>query len=396
MSDSGVVIVGGGLAAQRCSESLRKLDYDGRITILCGEDVRPYDRPPLSKAVLAGEQPTDELAFRPQDWYDAQAIELAMGKKASALHADRHAVELEDGSEVRYEKLLIATGSSPRRLPLLDGPPNVLTLRDAGDAVALNKAMVPGAKLIIIGAGFIGQEVASTARKLGTEVTILEAMPQPLTAILGPELGSWFADMHREEGVKVLCSTMATEVELDDEGRVTALLTDDGLRLECDVVVVGIGVAAADEWLHGSELDGGIKIDAGGRTAAEDVFAAGDVASQLDPYSGDYARSEHWESAGRQGVAAARTMLGLELANPSLASFWSDQYGLRVQYLGYSAGADSFEIDGEPGDRNFSAIWKSGGRPIGALLVDRQRHLPGWRREINESLKSHHFKEKIA
>ncbi|MBK5229695.1 MAG: FAD-dependent oxidoreductase [Thermoleophilia bacterium] len=396
MSNEDVVIVGGGLAAQRCCETLRRGGHDGSITIVCGETSRPYDRPPLSKNVLAGQQSVDDLAFRPADWYDEQDVELLLGKPATALDTSRRTVVLHDGGEVSYDKLLIATGSTPRRLPLLDGYPNVLTLRDVDDALTLKRAIAPGVRLIVIGAGFIGQEVAATARKLGAEVTILEALPEPLVGILGPELGSWFAQVHREEGVQVLCSTTATEVELDADGRVEALVTNDGRRLECDVIVVGIGVVAADTWLADSELSGGIEIDELGRTSLPGVFAAGDVARQVDPYLGVHARSEHWESAGRQGVAAARAMLGQDVASSPPASFWSDQYGLRIQYLGYSANADSVMIDGDPFSRNFSAVWKHGDRPIGALLVNRQRLLPQLRRDIHESLQIHHEKEQVA
>jgi 3-phenylpropionate/trans-cinnamate dioxygenase ferredoxin reductase component len=388
MNTKGVVIIGGGLAAQRCCETLRKDGFTEPVTIVCGESKRPYDRPPLSKAVLAGEQPVEELAFRPPEWYDEQRVELLLGRAATGLDADARTVALNDGTDLPYDKLLIATGAVPRRLPMFDGRPNVLTLRDADDAIALNKAILPGTRLVVIGAGFIGQEVAATARKIGAEVTILEAMPEPLVGILGAEIGAWFAQMHREEGVRVLCSTTATEIVAGPDGRVETLVTDDGQRLESDVVVVGIGVVPADDWLAQSELAGGVEIDGLGRTKLPGVYAAGDVARQLDPHSGTYLRSEHWESAGRQGVAAARAMLGQEVSPAPPASFWSDQYGLRIQYLGHAADVDSFEIDGDPAARNFSAVWKSGDRTVGALLVDRQRHLPAMRREIHESMQT--------
>lgn len=396
MKSKSVVIVGGGLAAQRCCETLRKGGFAEPVVIVCGESRRPYDRPPLSKAVLAGEQPVEELAFRPPGWYDEQRVELLLGRAATGLDAANQTVALDDGTDLSYNKLLIATGAVPRRLPMFGGRPNVFTLRDADDAIALNKAIEPSTRLVVIGAGFIGQEVAATARKIGAEVTILEAMSEPLVGILGAELGSWFAQMHREEGVNVLCSTTATEIVAGADARIEALITDDGRRLECDVVVVGIGVAPADAWLVESELSDGVEIDGLGRTLVPDVFAAGDVARQLDPRSGTYVRSEHWESAGRQGIAAARAMLGQEVAPSPPASFWSDQYGLRIQYLGHSADADSFEIDGDPAARNFSAVWKSGSRTVGALLVDRQRHLPRLRREIHESLQVHRQKEKTT
>ena len=381
-----IVIAGGGLAAQRAIETLRRNAHEGPITVLCGEPLRPYDRPPLSKAVLAGELDAADLTFRPDEWYAEKGVELRLGRHAVGLEPDAHKVVTDDGSELAYDKLLIATGSEPRRFELLDGRPNVLPLRTAGDSRELGRMLTTGARLVIVGAGFIGQEVAATARKLGCTVTMLEAMPQPLVGLLGEELGGWFADLHRAEGVDVRCLTTVTDIVEGPDGRVDAVITGHGDQINCDAVVVGIGVVPADGWLAGTDLGpGGVEIDAAGRTAVDDVFAAGDVARPFDERVGARVRSEHWEAAGRQGAAAARAMLGLDVPMPPIASFWSDQYGMRIQQLGYPHLADGQEEDGDRDARDFSVTWTRGGEPVGGLLVGRPRGLPVLRQAVEQT-----------
>lgn len=378
-----IVIAGGGLAAQRAVETLRRNGHEGPVTVLCGEPLRPYDRPPLSKDVLAGDTDAASLTFRPDEWYAEQEIELRLGRHAVGLEPDAHKVVLDDGDELGYDRLLIATGSEARRFELLDGRPNVLSLRTAGDARELRAMLVEGARLVIVGAGFIGMEVAATARKLGVQVTMLEAMPQPLVGLLGEDLGAWFADMHRAEGVDVRCLTTATDIVEGPDGRVDALITGHGDQIDCDAVVVGIGVLPADGWLAGSGLGpGGVEIDAAGRTAVPDVFAAGDVARPFDERVGARVRSEHWEAAGRQGMSAAKAMLGLDVPPPPIASFWSDQYGMRVQQVGYPHLADGQEEDGDRAARDFTVTWTRGGAPVGGLLVGRPRGLPALRQAV--------------
>ena len=385
-----IVIAGGGLAAQRCCETLRRAGHAGPITIACGEPIAPYDRPPLSKEVLAGDLDIGALGLRQAGWYAERGVELLLGRPAAALHAERHELELLDGSRLGYDRLLIATGAEPRRLPLFDGAPNVHVLRTAADARRLQAALRPGARLLVVGAGFIGQEVAAAARKLGVAVTLLEAMDAPLAGLLGDELGTWFADLHREEGVDVRCGVTAVDTVRDDRGRVTGVVTGDGEILSCDLALVGVGVVPADGWLAGSGLGGGgVECDDAGRTALPDVFAAGDVARPYDHFAGAHVRSEHWEAAARQGAAAARAMAGLEPVAAPLASFWSDQYGLRIQYVGYASLGDAVELDADPAERDFTAVWRRGGRPVAALLVGRPRELPRARQLIQETLEHH-------
>ncbi len=379
----GVVIAGGGLAAQRCAETLRRKGYGGRIRIAAAEPVAPYDRPPLSKELLAGEVDGASLAYRPLGWYRDQQVELLLGRRAVGLDAARRRLHVDGGSELRYDDLLIATGSRARRLPDAEGFANVHMLRDLADARALRRAVIrPGAHLAVIGAGFIGQEVAATARSLGAEVTIVEAAAAPLDALLGSDLGHWFSQLHRDEGVRVLCATTVSVFHGRDA--VEEIELADGRRLPCDAVVVGIGVVPATEWLQGSGLPaaGGIPVAAGGRTALPHVYAAGDVASPFDEHAGAHVRSEHWEAAARAGTDAARAMLGLEPGRHTQSSFWSDQYGLRIQYVGHARDGDVVEIDGVPAERDFTAVYRRAGRPVAALLVGRPHALPEVRRSI--------------
>jgi NADPH-dependent 2,4-dienoyl-CoA reductase/sulfur reductase-like enzyme len=377
-----VVIVGGGLAGQRCAETLRRQGYEAPIQIVCSERHPPYDRPPLSKQILSGEHALDSLAFRPQDWYEHHEVELLLGVSAAGLWTSERRVSLSDGSSLRYSKLLIATGSRPRVLPMLGGFQNVSTLRTIDDACALSAVLLERPRLAIVGAGFVGQEVAATARALGAEVTMIEAAPCPLIGVLGTELGEWFARMHGDEGVDVITGATVTRVRAN--GDVRALELSSGRAVETDHVVVGVGVEPELQWLAGSGLDvrRGVPVDPHGRTGIEDVFAAGDAAATYDPLAGGHVPGSHWEAAGRQGTRAARAMLGLEPGAAPVTSFWTDQYGLRIQYLGHARLADSLEIDGRLEERNFTATFTRAGRPVAALIVNRPRSLPAARKAI--------------
>jgi NADPH-dependent 2,4-dienoyl-CoA reductase/sulfur reductase-like enzyme len=363
MSD-GIVIAGGGLAGQRCAETLRRAGYEGRLRMLCGEPRPPYDRPPLSKAVLAGADAEDGLGLRPASWYADHGVELLLGARAAALDCARRVVTLDGAHALGYEQLLIATGSRPRRLALLDGFANVHTLRTVDDARALRAALAAGGRLVIVGAGFIGQEVAAAAAKAGVHTTLVELGDAPLAALLGPAVGTWFADLHRSEGVDVLLGASVTGAA--GGHRVERLTLSDGRQLACDHVLVGIGVDPDLGWLAGSGLDPAVvRIGADGHTGAPGVFAAGDATG-----------GGHWESAARQGTAAARAMLGLGSPRPAAASFWSDLYDTRVHYLGHARSADATTIDGDPARRDFSVTFTRAGAPVAVLLVGRPHELP--------------------
>jgi NADPH-dependent 2,4-dienoyl-CoA reductase/sulfur reductase-like enzyme len=382
MKDHGVLIVGGGLAAQRCAETLRRRGYEGAVRMACAEPDPPYDRPPLSKELLAGAVEEESIEYRPSWWYEEKQVELLLGARAEALDPQARTVTLDSGTELGYEKLLIATGSAARRLPFLAGFENVHALRTIADARGLRDELVPGARLAIVGAGFIGQEVAATARKLGIEVTMIEALPTPLAPILGEQLGTWFADLHRGEGVRVLTGAMLESARGRD-GRVEELTLAGGESVACDAALVGVGTVPATEWLRGSGLDEkGVRTDAAGRTCLPGVFAAGDASVPFDPRFGSHARTEHWDAAAWQGAAAAKAMLGEYPGTPPLPSFWSDQYGLRIQYVGHAHHSNAVVVEGDPAERDFEAVFTRSGVPVAGLTVDRPRAIPALKKRI--------------
>lgn len=382
MKDAGVVIVGGGLAGQRCAEALRRNGYEQSIRIVCAEPDAPYDRPPLSKEVLAGSMDAGEVSFRPNWWYEEKRVELLLGCRAESLDAAGRTVTLEGGSRLRYGKLLIATGSTARSLPFLAGHGNVHTLRTLADARRLREDLAPGSRLAIIGAGFIGQEVAATALAAGVEVTVIEALPTPLAGIVGERVGAWFAELHREEGIDMRLSTMIEGARGSDS--VEELVLAGGGRIACDSVLVGVGSAPATDWLRGSGLEEtGVKTDVAGRTRLPDVYAAGDAAASFDPRFGVYSRTEHWDAASWQGSAVAKAMLGRYPGTPPLPSFWSDQHGLRIHYVGHAHHADGVFFEGDPRERDFVAVFTRDAVPVAGLAVGRPRSVPELRRRID-------------
>jgi NADPH-dependent 2,4-dienoyl-CoA reductase/sulfur reductase-like enzyme len=381
MEDQGILIVGGGLAAQRCAETLRRRGYEGPVRMVCAEPDPPYDRPPLSKELLAGAVEEESAAFQPAWWYEEKQVELLLGARAETLQPEDRTVQLDSGVELRYEKLLIATGSAARRLPFLDGYENVHALRTIADARLLRAELAPGARLTIVGAGFIGLEVAATARRLGVEVTMIEALETPLAPILGEEVGAWFADLHRSEGVRVMTGAMLEGAR--GNGRVEELTLAGGKQVACDAVVVGVGTMPATAWLRGSGLDeSGVRTDTSGRTTLPGVFAAGDASVPFDPRFGAHARTEHWDAAAWQGAAVAQAMLGEYPGTPPLPSFWSDQYGLRIQYVGHAHHADAVVVEGEPAERDFEVTFTRDGVPIAGLAVGRPRAIPAMKKGI--------------
>ena len=334
-----------------------------------------------------GELPEGGLALRPPSWYEERRVDLLLDTRAVRLDPERREVELSRGRPLRFDALLIATGSRARMLPALEAYENVGVLRTLDDALALRRALGPGSRLAVVGAGFIGLEAASSATALGAQVTILEALDAPLAGVLGSQLGRWFADLHRAKGATVLLRTHVEGVR--GRRRVRALDLADGRRVACDHVLVGVGVDPDTRWLEGAGLDkGGVPVDPQGHTAAPDVYAAGDAALAYEPALARHLRTDHWEAAARQGVAAARAMLGLEPVRTPLPSFWSDQHGVRIQYFGHADLADEITVEGQPGDRRFAVAYTRRGRPVGVLTVDEPRAFARLRKEIERTYAS--------
>jgi 3-phenylpropionate/trans-cinnamate dioxygenase ferredoxin reductase component len=386
MSPREIVLVGGGLATTRCARTLRSKGYDGRLTMLCGEDHAPYDRPPLSKAQLATPDPQPAW-LRPEGWWAENDVELRLGSPAVRLLAGERRLRLQDGSELPYDRLLVATGATPRPAPgALAQASNVHTLRDLADTRRLHAELVPGARLIVIGAGLIGLEVAATAHALGCAVTVLEAAPHPLARALPRALADWLVDLHRRRGVTVELDVRVATVE-QHAGRVSALTLDDGRTLGCDVVLAAIGVEPHTGWLAGSPLPdrGGIPVDAGGRTALPDVLAAGDCALTPDLANGLPRRSDHWEAAVHTGRAVALSMLDLPAGPTPPPGFWTDQHGIRVQVVGEAARADAMQLDGSLDADDFHAHLTRDGRLVAGAAADRPRALPAFRKRLTQT-----------
>jgi 3-phenylpropionate/trans-cinnamate dioxygenase ferredoxin reductase subunit len=383
MSDR-IVIAGGGLAGQRCVETLRRCGCEQDIVMVCAEPHRPYDRPPLSKSVLHDPHADQTLFFRSAEWYAQNSVRLLLGVRARRLHHEAKLLELSNGSSVAYGKLLVATGARPRRVAMFDRFANVTSLRTLDDACRLRGAFVAGARLLIVGAGFIGQEAASAARQAGVDTAVVEAANAPLASALGPELGAWFSELNRRNGVELFLGEQV--VAVGGEHRVDSVTLAGGRTVACDHVLLGVGVEPDLGWLDAHAFDRrGVRTDSAGQTAIPDVYAAGDSAATFDPLLGAHVVGGHWESAARQGARAARAMIGLDPGPVSVSSFWSDLYGTRIQYLGHASLADEMTIDGDPAGSRFTATFTRQERPVAVLIAGRPELLPQARALLMEA-----------
>jgi NADPH-dependent 2,4-dienoyl-CoA reductase/sulfur reductase-like enzyme len=382
-----VAVVGTSLAGLRAIEALRREGYDGRIVAIGAEPHLPYDRPPLSKEFLAGTTDTDGIVLRKQGVDDLD-VDWQLGVAAAALDITAREVVRADGSRVSFEGLVIATGSTPRRLPNQPDLPGVHMLRTLDDAIALRRALDASPKVVVIGAGFIGAEVAATCRGRGLDVTVLEALPQPMVRGLGPELGAVIADLHRDHGVDLRTGVQVDAIE--GGTRVERVRLGDGSVVAADVVVVGVGVVPETGWLGGSGLtiDNGIVCDET-CLAAPGIVAAGDIARWPNPlFDGQLMRLEHWTNATEQGVHAARRLLATDAAAEPFAPVpfvWSDQYDRKIQTVGVvSADADVHVAHGSYAERQFVSLFGRGGRVVGALGFNRPRQVMQYRKLIAE------------
>ncbi len=384
-----VVVVGASLAGLRAAEELRRLGYDGALCLVGAEPHLPYDRPPLSKDFLAGETEADGLGLRRQP-YDDLDLELRLGVRATALDIGARTIETDDGNTIPYDGAVIATGATPRRLPNTPELPGIHVLRTLDDAAALREDLAHGPSVVVVGAGFIGAEVAATCRARGLKVTVLEALPTPMVRGLGTALGDTLAGLHRDHGVDLRTGVGVAGFEGD--ARVRRVLLDDGSAVDADVVVVGVGVAPSTEWLDGSglTLENGVVCDET-LLAAPGVVAAGDIARWPNPaFDGTVMRLEHWTNATEQGVAAAaRLLAGDGAAEPfgPIPFVWSDQYDVKIQVAGHVTGDDTVEVvDGSLDERRFVAVFGRDERLIGAVAFSRPRLLMQYRRMIADGV----------
>jgi 3-phenylpropionate/trans-cinnamate dioxygenase ferredoxin reductase subunit len=369
--DQTFVIVGASLAGAKAAEKLRQEGFDGRVVLVGAEDERPYERPPLSKDYLRGEVGREKVYVHDEGFYAEHDIELRLGRTAERLDASGRELELDDGERLRYDRLLLATGAEPRRLSIpgaeLDG---VLYLRSVQDSDGLRARLDRGGAVVVVGAGWIGAEVAASARQRGLEVTVLDPLGVPLERVLGEEVGAVYRDIHIDHGVHMLLETGVEAFEGDKA--VERVLTSDGRELECDFVVVGVGVLprTALAARAGLAVDNGVVVDEHLQTSVPGVFAAGDVANARHPFYGDRIRIEHWANALNQGPAAARNMLGQSAAYERLPYFFSDQYEVGMEYSGFARASDRVLLRGDPAAREFIAFWISEERVVAGMNVN--------------------------
>ncbi|OIJ67364.1 NAD(P)/FAD-dependent oxidoreductase [Streptomyces mangrovisoli] len=379
-----VAVVGASLAGLSAARALRSRGFDGRLIVIGDEPHRPYDRPPLSKEFLAGTASEADLALEHDD--EDLAAEWVLGTRATGLDGRARTVRLADGREFRADGVVVATGAAARTLPGTEGLDGVHVLRTLDDALALRAELALGGRLVVIGAGFVGAEVASTAYTLGLDVTLVEAAPVPLAGPLGEAMARVVAELHADHGVRLLCGTGVRG--LTGRGRVQGVRLADGRTLPADTVVVGIGARPCVEWLAGSglALGDGVTCGSDGRTGIPEVAAVGDCAEWYDPYAGGHRRIEHWTGALERPDLAVAALLagGASLpAVPRPPYFWSDQYGVRLQFAGHADAADGVTVEeGALADRSFLAVYRRAGAPVAVLGMNRPKPFTRMRRQL--------------
>jgi len=383
-ADQTFVIVGGGLAGAKAAETLRTEGFTGRVILICDERDHPYERPPLSKGYLLGKEERDSVFVHEPAWYAQHDIELHLGETVDAINRAAKTIRFgEDGTVVRYDKLLLATGAEPRRLDIpgtdLAG---VHHLRRLAHAERLKGVLATlgrdNGHIVIAGAGWIGLEVAAAAREYGAEVTVVEPLSTPLHSVLGPELGNLFAELHRERGVRFHFGARLTEI-VGQDGMVLAARTDDGEEHPAHDVLAAVGAAPRVALAEAAGLEladrahgGGVAVDEQLRTSDPDIYAAGDVASFHHALFGNRLRVEHWANALNGGPAAARAMLGRQVTYDRVPYFFSDQYDLGMEYSGWAppGSYDEVVIRGDAGKREFIAFWLKQGRVLAGMNVN--------------------------
>ncbi len=361
MSEDAYVIVGASLAGAKAAETLRAEGFGGPVVLIGAESELPYERPPLSKDYLQGKSPRDKIYVHPEQWYAEHNVELRLGLTVTEIDPAAHRVTGADGSSQPYAKLLLTTGSAPRRLPVpgagLDG---VVYLRTASDSDRIKAALESASRVAVIGAGWIGLETAAAARIAGAEVTVLEALELPLLRVLGPEAARVFADLHRDHGVDMRFGIAVAEIT-GRAGRATGVRLGDGAQVDADLVIVGIGITPNTQLADaaGLQVSNGVVVAADLRSSDPDIYAAGDVANAFNPLFGTHIRLEHWANALNQPPAAARSMLGQPVSYDRVPYFYTDQYDLGMEYSGYvePGGYEQVVFRGDTAAREFIAFW---------------------------------------
>jgi 3-phenylpropionate/trans-cinnamate dioxygenase ferredoxin reductase subunit len=395
-----IAVVGASLAGLSAARALRANGFEGRLIVIGEEKHDPYDRPPLSKDFLAGRQQVEELALAIPSDADLK-LEWRLGERATALRPQPgggYLIEVADGEPIRSEGVVIATGARARQLPGAGSGQlaGVHTLRTLDDALALRAELVPGARLVVVGGGFIGAEIASTALELGVQVTLVEAAATALAGPLGEELGAVFAALHATRGVQVLTGVSVAGLLSDADEHVSGVRLADGRELPADVVLVGIGSIPNTEWLAGSgilgagpdgDLAAGVAITEGGATNLPGVVATGDCAATHSRFAERVVRYEHWTNALQHPALAAATLLGRPAPRQSVTAgvpyFWSDQHGLRLQFAGHYHPGDVVEIvEGDVAGHSFVAVYRRAGRPVAVLGLNQPKVFGRWRKQL--------------
>jgi NADPH-dependent 2,4-dienoyl-CoA reductase/sulfur reductase-like enzyme len=381
-----IVVVGASLAGLRAVETLRRQGFAGRITWIGAEAHLPYDRPPLSKELLQGRWGPEKLALRRAPYEELQ-VDLRLGRRAIALRVAERLVELDDGGREPYDALLIATGAAARRLPRQPELGGIHLLRTLDDSLAIRAELERGPRVLVVGAGFIGAEVAASCRARGLQVCVVEPLPVPLVRGLGQQMGEVSAQLHRDHGVDLRCGLLVEQLE--GRERVERARLSDGSTVEADLVVVGVGAAPATGWLESSglQLQDGVVCDEFCRAGAPGVFAAGDVARFRNPLFDETMRVEHWSNAVDQGVHAAENILAGAGVKPYLHVpwFWSDQYDVKIQFAGRMRAEDPMQVVwGSVAERRFVALYRRAGRLVGVLAFNRPRALIHYKKLIGE------------
>jgi 3-phenylpropionate/trans-cinnamate dioxygenase ferredoxin reductase subunit len=367
MPTTTMIIVGGGLAGAKAVEVLRDKGFQGKIVLFGAEDHLPYERPPLSKDYLAGKKTLEDFTVDSEDWYRDHDVEMHLGTKVTEVDPARHSVGYGDGGQEHYDKLLLATGSSSRRPPIPGGDADgVHYLRTIDDASGLLASLTEGASLAVVGAGWIGLEVAASARERGVDVTVVETAELPLLGSLGREAAEIFADLHREHGVDLRLET-SVEAITTDNGRATGLKLGDGATVAADAVLVAVGAKPNSELAEEAGLetrDGGVLVDASLKSSADDVYAVGDIAAAAHPIYATRIRTEHWANALKQPAVAVAGMLGSPGEYDELPYFFTDQYDLGMEYVGYAPDYDSVVFRGDVDKREFTMFWLDAERRV--------------------------------